>query len=70
MGCVDGAELQISNSASTGPAYGAAGGRRVERMTVTKATPHPEREGPDMYRWLLIARRRVVVGERRQEEEV
>ena len=35
-----------------------------------KATPHPEREGREMYMWLLIARRRVVVGGRRQEEEV
>ena len=54
-------ELQICHSASTGPVYGAAGGEN-ERMTVKKATPHPEREGREMYMWLLIARRRVVVG--------
>ena len=63
-------ELQIFHSASTGPVYGAARGGGVKRMTVKKATPHPEREGPEMYMWLLIARRRVVVGVRRQEEEV
>ena len=64
-------ELQIFHSASTGPVYGAVGeGGGVERMTVKKATPHPEREGREMYMWLLIARRRVVVGGRRQEEEV
>ena len=49
---------------------GCRGWEGGERMMVKKATPHPEREGREMYMWLLIARRRVVVGGRRQEEEV